>query len=67
MMTELFQQALHIDSPWLIKSIDFDADKKRLDIYIDFKRGSTFSDPDTSTGIYPNEIKMQNLTPESYH
>jgi hypothetical protein len=29
MMTELFQQTLHIDSPWLIKSIDFDADKKR--------------------------------------
>jgi transposase len=51
MMTELFQQALHIDSPWLIKSIDFDADKKRLDIYIDFKRGSTFSYPDISTGI----------------
>ena len=50
MMTELFQQALHIDSPWLIKSIDFDADKKRLDIYIDFKRGSTFSYPDISTG-----------------
>jgi transposase len=51
MMTELFQQALHIDSPWLIKSIDFDADKKRLDIYIDFKRGSTFSYPAISTGI----------------
>ena len=50
MMTELFQQTLRIDSPWLIKSIDFDADKKRLDIYIDFKRGSTFSDPDISTG-----------------
>jgi transposase len=42
---------LHIDSPWLIKSIDFDVDKKRLDIYIDFKRGSTFSNPDISTGI----------------
>ena len=51
MMTELFQQALHIDSPWLIKSIDFDADKKRLDIHIDFKRGSTFSDPDTGDAI----------------
>jgi len=51
MMTELFQQALHIDAPWLIKSIDFDADKKRLNICIDFKRGSTFSDPDISTGI----------------
>jgi transposase len=46
MMTELFQQALHIDSPWLIKTIDFDAEKKRLDIHIDFRRGSTFRDPD---------------------
>jgi transposase len=50
MMTELFQQALHINSPWLITSIDFDADKKRLDIHIDFKRGSTFSDPDVDDG-----------------
>jgi len=47
MMTELFQQALHINTPWLIKSIDFNADKKRLDIYIDFKKGSTFADPET--------------------
>ncbi len=46
MMTELFQQALHIDSPWLIKTIDFDAEKKRLDIHIDFRRGSTFRAPD---------------------
>jgi hypothetical protein len=43
MMTELFQQALHINTPWLIKSIDFNAEEKRLDIQIDFKRGSTFS------------------------
>lgn len=50
MMTELFQQALHINAPWLIKSIDFNADKKRLDIYIDFKKGSTFVDPDTTSG-----------------
>ena len=50
MMTELFQQALHIHAPWLIKSIDFNADKKRLDIYIDFKKGSTFVDPDTTSG-----------------
>jgi hypothetical protein len=46
MMTELFQQALHINTPWLIKSIDFNAEEKRLDIQIDFKRGSTFADPD---------------------
>ncbi len=46
-MNDLFQQALHITSPWFIKSIDFSADKKRLDIHIDFKRGSTFNDVDT--------------------
>jgi len=49
MMTELFQQALHINAPWLIKSVDFNADKKRLDIYIDFKKGSTFVDPDATS------------------
>ena len=46
MITELFQQALHINSPWLIKSIDFNVEEKRLDIQIDFKRGSAFEDPD---------------------
>jgi hypothetical protein len=30
MMTELFQQALNINSPWLIKSIDFNAEKNGL-------------------------------------
>ncbi|TXL04081.1 ISL3 family transposase, partial [Methylococcaceae bacterium CS1] len=54
MITELFQQALHINSPWLIKSIDFNAEEKRLDIQIDFKRGSTFADPDAGD----NEVKQ---------
>lgn len=54
MMNELFQQALHINTPWMIKSIDFNAEKKRLDIQIDFKRGSTFADPDAGDGV----IKM---------
>jgi len=49
MMTELFQQALHINAPWLIKSVDFNADKKRLDIYIDFKKGSAFVDPSATS------------------
>jgi len=45
MQSELFEQALHINAPWLIKSIDFNAEKKRLDIHIDFKPGSPFADP----------------------
>jgi len=43
-MEKLFQQALGIESPWFIKLIEFESVNKRLDIYLDFKRGSTFSD-----------------------
>jgi len=40
--TTLFEAALAIQSPWYVKDVQFDADCKRLDIYIDFKRGSSF-------------------------
>ncbi len=49
MMEDLFQRALGISSPWFIKSMDFNENTKRLDIEIDFKRGSTFSDIDDET------------------
>lgn len=39
---ELFEAALGIKSPWFIERIEFDADEKRLDVYINFERGSTF-------------------------
>ena len=44
MMEELFKKALGIDEPWYVKSIDFIVESKRLDIELDFKRGSTFTD-----------------------
>jgi transposase len=40
----LFEQALNINSPWYIKSIEFEVEKKRLNIHVDFKRGATFKD-----------------------
>ena len=43
MTKELFQMALNITDPWFINDLKFDVKSKRLDIYIDFKRGSTFS------------------------
>ncbi len=43
-METLFQNALGITAPWSIQSIKFDAEKNRLDINIDFKRGATFTD-----------------------
>ena len=39
---QLFEEALHIQDPWFIKDIQFDSKNKRLDIHIDFHKGSVF-------------------------
>lgn len=39
---QLFEQALHIQAPWFIKDIQFEPKSKRLDIHIDFHKGSLF-------------------------
>lgn len=41
--TDLFQLALGLVPPWLVKGVKFDADKKRLDLEIDFTRGGLFA------------------------
>lgn len=46
--TELFQLALGLSSPWHVSSSEFKPEQKRLDIRIDFLRGSTFSCPECS-------------------
>jgi len=35
--------ALNVTDPWFVKDLKFDVESKRLDIYIDFKKGSTFN------------------------
>jgi transposase len=47
MTLDLFQKALGITEPWIVKSVDFDVEKKRLDIQIDFNRGSVFIDEES--------------------
>ena len=42
MTKELFQMALNVTDPWFVKDLKFDVESKRLDIYIDFKKGSIF-------------------------
>jgi transposase len=39
---QLFELALNIQDPWYIKDIQFSAENKRLDIHIDFRKGSVF-------------------------
>lgn len=39
---QLFELALNIQDPWFIKDIQFDSENKRLDIHVDFHKGSVF-------------------------
>ena len=39
---QLFELALHIQEPWYVKDIQFNTEDKRLDIHIDFRKGSIF-------------------------
>ncbi len=48
-LERLFTEALGIKAPWKIVSLQFDSDKKRLDIKVDFERGSAFEYEDSST------------------
>jgi transposase len=43
---DLFQLALGLVPPWMVAAANFDAEKKRLDIEIDFKTGGRFPCPD---------------------
>ncbi len=42
-LQNLFEVALNINSPWYIKTVSFSQENSRIDIYIDFKKGSKFS------------------------
>lgn len=44
-LQELFEKALGLGSPWQVAALEFSPDKRRLDITIDFPRGSTFACP----------------------
>ena len=41
----LFAAALGLQSPWYVSSLDFSLENKKLDISIDFERGSEFPCP----------------------
>jgi transposase len=42
---ELFKTALGLQPPWEVASLDFDLSKRRLDIRVDFQKGSSFPCP----------------------
>jgi transposase len=50
---DLFQLALGLVPPWMVADANFDAEKKRLDIEIDFKTGGRFACPDCGKADCP--------------
>ena len=48
-LEQLFSAALGIADPWYIKSVNFDSSRKKLDIEVDFRKGSTFQDDSSNT------------------
>jgi len=61
--TKIFKAALAIQSPWYIKDVQFDVALKKLDIYIDFKRGSTFLSTKTD---YPDQYKIKDTCDKTW-
>ncbi len=61
---QLFELALNIQQPWYIKDIQFSIENKRLDIHIDFHKGSVFhyeSEKENIKGdfkVYDTELKQ---------
>ncbi|CAC9650031.1 Mobile element protein [uncultured Gammaproteobacteria bacterium] len=49
-MQNIFTQALGINSPWFIKNVEFN--NKQLNIHIDFKKGSKWTNGDKHTKAY---------------
>ena len=43
---DLFQQALGLDEPWRVVGTDFDGKRRRLDLRLDFPRGTRFRCPE---------------------
>lgn len=50
---ELFQMALGLESPWYVERTEFDADAKRLDLYLDFRKGGRFTCAECGAGGCP--------------
>ena len=47
---QLFGLALGLTPPWFIDKVAFDPGQKRLDLFLDFQRGSKFMCPECGSG-----------------
>ena len=43
---DLFQRALGLEEPWEVEEVKFDAERRRLDLRVDFRKGARFPCPE---------------------
>ena len=55
----LFEAALNIQSPWEIKEIRLDYERRRLDIILDFQRGALFSCSECHESLTAYDTRMR--------
>ncbi len=63
MTKSIFEQALSIYEPWYIEDIDFNIEQKKLDIFINFRRGSVFRSYDDG---YEGEYKAYDTVDKTW-
>ncbi len=55
----LFEEALEISPPWFIKDVRFNKERRRLDIVLDFRKGSRFKCPECGGEFTAYDTKMR--------
>ena len=56
---KLFEVALNIQSPWVIEEVRLDYERRRLDIILDFQRGSLFSCSECHKDLTAYDTRMR--------
>jgi len=64
--TELFQKAIGLVKPWYIKEVRFTVEEKRLDIYVDFIKGTKFSYTETPESGAAGEFSAYDTTQKTW-
>lgn len=62
MTEELFQRALGLERPWRLERTSFEERERRLELYVDFERGGTFTCPECGRG----DCKAYDTTEKSW-
>ena len=64
-MDDILRTALGINDPWYLENVEFDVEKGRLDVYINFKRGSKFNYINQSDEI-DGKFPVHDTTPKTW-